>query len=83
MPPGDEDALEEIALRLERRADHYQNAGDQARAGQLRDAAGSVRGASSLVEARAIEADSQLGTPRRSPWRRFWDGIFGGPRDDS
>ena len=80
----DEDLREEIARRLERRADHYSNAGDLDRAQGFRDAAESARGADSLDAAQGIEQSALAAGQKPNFWGRLWSRLRGGsPSDDS
>lgn len=79
MPLSDS-SQREIAERLKRRADLYQNAGDGARADLVREAADRALDSDSFEDALQIEA-----TATRSPrgfFRRLWDRFRGSDESD-
>lgn len=76
---------EEIGQRLERRADRFRNAGDEAAAAAAEGAAARVRQAATLAAALAIEAGLAASAPAGGFWQRLWGTLTGRgePRDDS
>ena len=82
MTPDEERTREEVAQRIERRADRYRNAGDEEGARRAEEVASQARAARTLAQALAVEAG--LGAAGESPgiFGRFWR-LLTGARDVS
>ena len=61
FPPSESNRIDEMASRLDRVADRYENAGDTARAEAMHAAAEQMRESGSYADAQAIEASLESG----------------------